>query len=203
MSKKIILVVGGAGYIGSHMVRTLNDAKYKTLIFDNLSTGHKELIPKGTIFVKGDLCRRNDIQKMFTDYRIDTVMHFAASSIVPESVKNPLLYYENNVTACVNLLKVMRENSVKKFIFSSTAAVYGEPTSIPIKEKDETATFVSLAFIEVQHESSNIEDYAEAWGREQLPFDYVWFTPRGSRDDQCEVIKQHMKKKQQGISQSK
>lgn len=134
-----VLVVGGAGYIGSHMVQTLLKEKIDTIVFDNLSTGYSEFIPEGVPFIKGDLRSESDIQNVFKEYAIDVVMHFAASSIVPESVSNPLKYYENNVLACINLLKVMAENKVKKFIFSSTAAVYGEPENVPIKEGDKTS----------------------------------------------------------------
>lgn len=133
-----ILVVGGAGYIGSHMVRMLLDDKFDTMVFDNLSTGHNEFVPQEATFVKGDLRDESDIQNVFKKYTVDAVMHFAASSIVPESVSNPMKYYENNVVACANLLKAMLENNVTQFIFSSTAAVYGEPKIIPIKETDET-----------------------------------------------------------------
>lgn len=133
-----ILVIGGAGYIGSHMVRTLLEEKYDTVVFDNLSTGYREFVPEGIPFFKGDLRNESDIQRVFMEYSIDAVMHFAASSIVPESMSNPLKYYHNNVLACINLLKVMMESKVTKFIFSSTAAVYGEPENIPIKEEDKT-----------------------------------------------------------------
>lgn len=133
-----VLVIGGAGYIGSHMVRSLLKEKHDAIIFDNLSTGYREFIPEGTPFIKGDLRNGADIQGAFERHTIDAVMHFAASSLVPESMSNPLKYYDNNVLACINLLKAMVENKVKKFIFSSTAAVYGEPENIPIKENDKT-----------------------------------------------------------------
>ncbi|MBI2471507.1 MAG: UDP-glucose 4-epimerase GalE [Planctomycetes bacterium] len=133
-----VLVVGGAGYIGSHMVRALLEEKYDTVVFDNLSTGYREFVPERVPFIRGDLRNVPDIQGVFRDHSIDAVMHFAASSIVPESMSDPLKYYHNNVLACINLLKVMMENKVAKFIFSSTAAVYGEPENIPIKEEDKT-----------------------------------------------------------------
>jgi len=137
---KNILVIGGAGYIGSHMVGALLDEKHNPIVFDNLSTGHKEFVPEGAIFIQGDLRNIQDVNKALERYSVsvDAVMHFAASSIVSESMCNPLKYYENNVSACINLLKVMVENKVKKFIFSSTAAVYGEPENVPIKEEDKT-----------------------------------------------------------------
>jgi len=131
-----ILVVGGAGYIGSTMVRTLLAQGYTPVVFDNLSTGHQDFIPEEVTFVKGDLKNFFDICTVFKNKKIEAVMHFAASSLVPESVENPLKYYDNNVLACINLLKAMIENKVNKFIFSSTAAVYGEPRRVPIKEDD-------------------------------------------------------------------
>jgi UDP-glucose 4-epimerase len=140
MSKNI-LIAGGAGYIGSHMVRVLLEEAaaegYRPIVFDNLSTGFRGFVPKGVPFIKGDLRNIEDIRKAFKKYKINTVMHFAASICVPESVENPLKYYENNVSACINLLKVMIENRVKYFIFSSTAAVYGEPKKIPVTEDNE------------------------------------------------------------------
>lgn len=131
-----ILVAGGAGYIGSHMVRLLIEKSCDVTIFDNLSTGHRALLHKDAAFIKGDLRNLSDIEKAFRKRKIDSVMHFAASSLVGESVKDPIKYYENNVLACINLIRAMTKNKVNKFIFSSTAAVYGEPKRIPIKEDD-------------------------------------------------------------------
>lgn len=134
--KPQILVVGGAGYIGSAMVRVLVDAGESPVVFDNLSMGHRDLVPKGVPFVRGDLKKPSDIRRAFSGRRIESVMHFAASSLVGESVENPLKYYENNVVACVYLLKEMTRRGVKNFIFSSTAATYGEPRRIPVREED-------------------------------------------------------------------
>lgn len=131
-----ILVTGGAGYIGSHMVRTLLENGYEPIVFDNLSTGYRIFVPKRVPFIKGDLKNKKDIEDVFKKYKIDAVMHFAASIVVPESVEKPLMYYENNVVSCINLLNVMVERNVKKFIFSSTAAVYGNPKKSPVKEED-------------------------------------------------------------------
>lgn len=133
-SKQYILVTGGAGYIGSHMARLLLDEGYPVVVFDNLSTGYKSLVAKDAAFIKGDLHDTAALNKVFTKYHIGAVMHFAASIEVGESVRNPLKYYENNVGSAINLLKAMHEHKVKKFIFSSTAAVYGEPKHIPILE---------------------------------------------------------------------
>ena len=134
---KTILIAGGAGYIGSHMLRALLEEGFSPVVFDNLSTGHKEFIPKNTIFIKGDLCKENDIQKIFEKIPIDAVMHFAASALVSESMNNPIKYYYNNVSAFINLLNAMLKHKIKKLIFSSTCAVYGEPKRVPIREDDD------------------------------------------------------------------
>ncbi len=135
---KFIAVIGGAGYIGAHMVRLLLKKKIPVVVFDNFSTGHRGAVPAGVPLLKGDLRRAADVRKLFERFSVQAVIHFAASSIVHESVENPLKYYENNVSSCVNLLKVMRAAGVGKFIFSSTAAVYGEPQQVPIREDDPT-----------------------------------------------------------------
>lgn len=119
-----ILVTGGAGYIGSHVVKLLGEAGYKLVIFDNLSTGHREAVLHGELIV-GDLANKGEIEAVFKRHSISAVMHFAGSIIVPESVEKPLSYYRNNVANTLNLLEVCREHQVSRFIFSSTAAVYG------------------------------------------------------------------------------
>ncbi|MCD4782149.1 MAG: UDP-glucose 4-epimerase GalE [Candidatus Omnitrophica bacterium] len=133
-AKKYIAVVGGAGYIGSHMVRMLLDHGYSPVVFDNLRTGHRRFVPGGVPFVKGNLDRPTDIQRLFERYPTRAVMHFAAASIVPESVRNPLLYYHNNVSACIHLAQVMIDFKIREIVFSSTAAVYGHPKKVPIPE---------------------------------------------------------------------
>ncbi len=138
MSK--ILVTGGAGYIGSHCVMALLEQGYDVVVFDNLSTGHKETIQTlrkyGNFdFVLGDLLNTEDLKYLFDNYEIDSVIHFAAFSQVAESVKNPQKYYINNVCGTINLLSAMLQHNVKKIVFSSTAATYGEPKYIPIDEK--------------------------------------------------------------------
>jgi len=137
--KKKVLVIGGAGYIGSHMVRALTREKIPVAVFDNLSTGHRSFVPNGVPFIKGDLQRPRDIRDVFKRFPVDAVMHFAASCLVGESVEKPLKYYENNVLACVHLLKAMVDARVKRFIFSSTCAIYGEPKKVPISERNEKA----------------------------------------------------------------
>jgi UDP-glucose 4-epimerase len=128
-----ILVTGGAGYIGSHTVRELLAKGYWPITYDNLSEGHREAVLGGD-FVRADLSDEGRLRETFEKYPIDAVMHFAASCLVGESVRSPQKYYRNNVTAGLNLLRVMLEYKVKRFVFSSTAAVYGEPKEVPIFE---------------------------------------------------------------------
>ncbi|MBI4756206.1 MAG: UDP-glucose 4-epimerase GalE [Betaproteobacteria bacterium] len=128
-----VLVVGGAGYIGAHMVDTLVQAGHEVSTLDNFSTGHREAVLGGDI-IEGDLADRDGLRKLFSVRRLDAVMHFAASALVGESVANPALYYRNNVSNTLNLLEAMVEAGVRNFVFSSTAAVFGEPESLPIDE---------------------------------------------------------------------
>ena len=129
----MILVVGGAGYIGSHFVEELIYEK-EVLVLDNLSTGHREFVHEKAQFMEGNLGDEQLLHNIFSNYKIDAVVHFAASSLVGESIVNPLKYYENNVNATFILLKTMLSYGVKKFIFSSTAATYGMPSVDIIKE---------------------------------------------------------------------
>ncbi len=128
-----ILVTGGAGYIGSHVVKALGEAGYQVVTYDNLSTGYPWAVLYGDLVV-GDLAHKEKLRDVFEHYRPKAVMHFAAHIVVPESVKNPLKYYRNNTVNAVNLLETCLEFGVESFIFSSTAAVYGEPREIPITE---------------------------------------------------------------------
>jgi len=133
MKNEKILVVGGAGYIGSHMVKDLLDTGYGVITLDDLSTGHRELVTGGE-FIEGGLGDRVLLDNLFSSHTISAVMHFAAFSLVGESVENPLKYYRNNMAATAELLDSMIRHDVKRFIFSSTAGVYGEPVDIPITE---------------------------------------------------------------------
>ena len=132
-----ILVVGGAGYIGSHVVRALQQSNRATVVFDNLEKGHREAISDVPLHV-GDLRKKEDVRAVFEKYHIDAAIHFSAYSIVGESMEKPELYYENNLLGTLNLLTAMKSYGVKHFIFSSTAAVYGDPQNIPIDEKHPT-----------------------------------------------------------------
>jgi UDP-glucose 4-epimerase len=126
MSHKPILVTGGAGYIGSHVVKLLGERGESVVILDDLSTGNAEAILYGT-FVEGKTGDMDLVDKIMSEHDIDTVLHFAAHTIVPESVENPLKYYGNNTCSTRNLLQVCQQRSIRHFIFSSTAATYGEP----------------------------------------------------------------------------
>lgn len=138
MSNKTILVTGGAGYIGSHTVRQLGEANEKVIILDNLSTGFEASILHGEL-VRGDTGDSECVDKIFRENDIDTVIHFAAHTVVPESVTNPLKYYWNNTCSTRNLLEQCDKHGVKNFIFSSTAAVYGTPDSEFASEETPTA----------------------------------------------------------------
>ena len=127
-------MVGGAGYIGSHMVKFLLDDGLEVVALDNLSQGHREAVLGGT-FVEGDLADRALLEQLFQEHDLNGVMHFAANALVGESVENPAKYYRNNVVNTLNLLEVMAGHGVSAFIFSSSCAVYGEPQYVPIDEK--------------------------------------------------------------------
>jgi UDP-glucose 4-epimerase len=128
-----ILVTGGAGYIGSHVVKALGQRKYEILVYDNLSTGHEWAVLYGRL-AKGDLSDKFFLDKVIKEFKPEAIMHFAAFIQVEESVREPLKYYRNNTVNTLNLLEAMKENGVKNFIFSSTAAVYGIPEKIPVNE---------------------------------------------------------------------
>ncbi len=129
----MILIVGGAGYIGSHVNKLLARRGYETVVFDNLASGHREFVRWGE-FVLGDIADKDDIRRCFERYRVDAVMHFSAFAYVGESMTQPIKYYRNNVANTLNLLDIMKEYRVDSFIFSSTCAVYGIPPETPIVE---------------------------------------------------------------------
>ena len=133
-----VLVVGGAGYIGSHTVYELIHRGKDVVIVDNLQTGFKELIHPDAKFYQGDLRDKSFLHEVFEKENIEGVIHFAANSLVGVSMKEPLEYFNNNVYGMIVLLEVMKEHNVKYIVFSSTAATYGEPERIPIEETDAT-----------------------------------------------------------------
>jgi len=132
-----VLVTGGAGYIGSHTVAELLDASEEVIVLDNLQKGHRSAVLGGR-FYHGDLRDDEFLDKVFKENDIEAVIHFAADSLVGESMGDPLKYYNNNVVSTLRLLSKMKECGVKKIVFSSTAATYGEPENIPILESDRT-----------------------------------------------------------------
>lgn len=133
-----VLVTGGAGYIGSHAVLQLLKRGEEVIIIDNLQKGHKEAVLQKASFYEGDIRDKSFLDKVFSEHQIDAVVHFSADSLVGESVEDPLKYYDNNVGGAISLLKAMSKHGVKKIVFSSTAAVYGEPKVVPIPETLQT-----------------------------------------------------------------
>ncbi len=152
-----ILVTGGAGYLGSVCAEQLARQKHQVVAYDNLSAGHREAIVPGVIFVRGDVADSAKLRYICRRFKIEAVMHFAASALVSGSVRDPALFYRNNVSAGITLLEVVLENKIKKFIFSSSAAVYGEAHSVPITEEHPTAPINSYG------ETKLVFERALAW----------------------------------------
>jgi UDP-glucose 4-epimerase len=132
-----ILVTGGAGYIGSHIVAELLDQGKEVVVIDNLQSGHRDALLGGKLY-EGDLRDKALLAKLFSENEIEAVIHFAANSLVGESMQKPVKYYDNNVYGTLCLLEAMDEANVRKIVFSSTAATYGEPDKVPIEESDPT-----------------------------------------------------------------
>src|ERR1041385_5243172 len=133
-----VLVTGGAGYIGSVVSEQLVNDGHEVVVYDNLSKGHRDAVVDGAHFVERDLLDANKLRETLNDNRIEAVIHMAAFSLVGESVEQPAKYFQNNVVAGLNLIDAMRDCGVKKLVFSSTAATYGEPLKQPIEETDPT-----------------------------------------------------------------
>lgn len=158
-----VLIIGGAGYIGSHVNLLLREHGFKTVIYDNLSTGHREMVHGP--FIYGDILEPSRLEDVFVSHKIDVVIHLAAKSLVPESITKPLFYYENNITGTVNILKVMLEYGVKHILFSSTASVYGSPDTIPVGEDcppnpDSVYGFTKLAIEQMIKDAAHIHDFS-------------------------------------------
>ncbi len=176
----MILVVGGAGYIGSHTVRELLNNNYDVVVVDNFSTGHREAISNVKNIEVADLLDRNSLDIIFKKYSIDTVIHFAASISVPESVENPEKYYSNNLIGTLNLLNVMKDNNVKNIVFSSTAAVFGNPEYVPVDEKHPNFPINPYGMTKLMVEKV-LNDYRSAYG-----FNYIalrYFNAAGCSSD--------------------
>lgn len=165
-----VLVTGGAGYIGSHTAKMLHEMGKNVVVYDSLVKGHREAA-KWETFVEGDIFDSEKLEETIKKYNIDSVVHFAAFSLVGESMEKPEMYYHNNVVGTLNLLNVMMKNGVKKLVFSSTAAVYGEPESVPITEdiaKNPTNVYGKTKLIM----ENAMEDYSKAYGLKYIALRY-------------------------------
>ncbi|MBI4656270.1 MAG: UDP-glucose 4-epimerase GalE [Elusimicrobia bacterium] len=181
-----ILITGGAGYIGSHANKLLNKKGFKTVVFDNLSRGHKEFAKWGEFFY-GDIRNKREIHACFKKHRISAVMHFAAYAYVGESVSEPAKYYENNLSGAINLLDAMREFKAKSFIFSSTCAVYGVPERIPIIENHKRCPVSPYGKSKFMIEEI-LKDYESAYGIRHVNLRY--FNAAGA-DPELEIGEWH------------
>lgn len=164
------LVTGGAGYIGSHMVKMLAQHGYRVIVLDNLSTGCEHSARFGELII-GDLADKQLLRRLFREYNFDSVMHFAGAALVNESVTNPKKYYRANVSATLNLLEALVEYGVNNLVFSSTAAVYGEPTYIPIDEQHPKNPVNPYGKSKLMVERC-LEDYWAAYGLSSVSFRY-------------------------------
>jgi UDP-glucose 4-epimerase len=181
-----ILIVGGAGYIGSHMVKIAHKIGHDVITLDNQSTGHKDAVLYGK-FEFGDILDTNKLQNIFQKYKPDAVMHFSAYSIINESIKNPFKYYNNNVTGTINLLKAMVDNNCMKFIFSSSAAIFGNPKYIPIDEDHPKNPINPYGKSKLMVEEI-LKDFGTAYGLKYLSFRY--FNAAG-HDPDGELFENH------------
>jgi UDP-glucose 4-epimerase len=163
-----VLVVGGAGYIGSHAAHVLRRRGYDVIIYDNLSTGHRQLA-EGFDLVVGDIADSGKLANVLS--RCDAVMHFAAHAYVGESVENPKKYFHNNVTSALALLDAVMESRVRKFIFSSTCAVYGNPVKVPITEDNPRQPVNPYGATKLAFENA-LEAYSRAYGLKYVAFRY-------------------------------
>jgi len=181
-----ILIAGGAGYIGSQMNKALNNKGYRTIVVDNLSAGHREFARWGE-FHRCDLGDIEGLRSVFAGRSISAVMHFCAFTYVGESVEDPQKYYINNVKNTINLLQVMREHGVKRFIFSSTAAIFGNPVEIPIAENHPKEPINPYGRSKLMIEQI-LEDYAGAYDLRYVALRY--FNAAGA-DPDCDVGEWH------------
>lgn len=186
MSGLRVMVCGGAGYIGSHMVKMLMEHGHHPIVFDNLSSGHAEAIPD-ECFVRGDLMDPSALRRILAEHTFDAVMHFAGRIIVPESVTDPGGYYGNNVIGTWNLLEAMRAEGLQRFVFSSTAAVYGNPVMDRITETHPLAPLNPYGRTKLQIEDV-LADYAHAYGFRSVAFRY--FNAAGA-DPSAEIGEAH------------
>ena len=180
MNKKTILVMGGAGYIGSHTVRHLLDCGYGVVVADNLIYGHREAVDARAEFVEADLMEPASLTHLFEAHAFEAVIHFAAFAYVGESVTEPQKYYRNNVVGTLNLLEAMLAHGVKKIVFSSTCATYGEPSYTPIDEKHPQAPINPYGRSKLMVEQI-FADYERAYGLQHIALRY--FNAAGAAAD--------------------
>lgn len=166
-----VLVTGGAGYIGSHVVRLLLKKGFEVIILDNLSRGHKASLPQNVIFEEVDLLDKDKLVSVIQKHNIESVIHFAAFAYVGESVEDPEMYYRNNVSGSVNLINALKEKGVKHFVFSSTCSLYGNPLTIPISELETTKPINPYAKTKLMIEQI-LADYESAYGMKYVALRY-------------------------------
>src|SRR3954470_7180542 len=174
-----VVVAGGAGYIGSHMVRMLAESGYRPVVVDNLATGHAEAVA-GSALRQGDIGDRGFITELLQEFKPDCVMHFAAASLVGESMTAPAKYWRNNLVQTLTLLDTMLECGVKQFIFSSTAAVYGNPVEVPITEQHPQQPINPYGNSKLAVEKA-LQDYSRAYGLRSITLRY--FNAAGAHPD--------------------
>jgi UDP-glucose 4-epimerase len=175
-----VLVVGGAGYIGSHCVRQLQQQGHEPVVLDNLIFGHRAAVAPDIAFFEEDLGNRSKVADLLRAEKIDLVMHFAAFAYVGESVTDPLKYYENNLGKTVSLLQAMRDTGVERFVFSSTCATYGIPSEMPIHEELPQVPINPYGQTKLEVEQM-LRDCARAYGLRSASFRY--FNAAGAAAD--------------------
>lgn len=186
MAKPCVLVVGGAGYIGSHINKELHRRGCPTVVLDNLVYGHRSAVKWGE-FVHGDMADAHLVQYILRHYQVEAVMHFAAFAYVGESVKDPAKYYRNNVAGTLSLLESMRIAGVSKLIFSSTCATYGVPETVPIPEEHPQKPVNPYGWSKLMVEQM-LADYNKAYGMQYVPLRY--FNAAGA-DPEGEIGEDH------------
>ena len=177
---KTVLVMGGAGYIGSHAVRHLLDCGYRVVVADNLVYGHREAVDPRATFVSADLMKPETLDALFSAYPVQAVIHFAAFAYVGESVVDPEKYYLNNVVGTLNLLNAMKKHHVDTIVFSSTCATYGEPQYTPMDEKHPQNPINPYGRTKLMIEQI-FEDYEKAYGLKHIALRY--FNAAGAGHD--------------------
>lgn len=183
----MILVTGGAGYIGSHFVKKLIENQKDVLVIDNLSRGHIEAVHPKAKFENADLLDFNKLQNIIQKHEISAVVHFAAFAYVGESVENPGLYYTNNVAGSINLIKAVNQSKIKNFVFSSTCSIYGNPEQIPISENESAKPINPYAKTKLMIENV-LEDFHKFHGLNYVALRY--FNAAGA-DPDAEIGESH------------